>query len=250
MPAPLHHPALADYDGPDAVVLRCVVAYNRHGGYCVPRRAMHRPCAQAILRGEEFEPETVEVIRRHAAAGDVVHAGTFFGDMLPAAARACTTGGRVWAFEPNRESHRCASVTIAINGLDNVTLTNAALGATTGEALLRVADASGTPLGGKSELVASLDAGPAEHGYPVPVVRIDDVVPGDRRVTLIHLDVERSEQQALAGALRTIGRCLPTLILETMPGDAWLAEHLTPLGYRTAGRVGPNTLLRAGDASA
>lgn len=249
MPTLLQCPARADYDGADAAVLRCVVAYNRHGGYCVPRRAMHRPCAQAILRGEEFEPETVEVLRRHASAGDVVHAGTFFGDMLPATARACTTGGRVWAFEPNRESHRCASVTMAINGLDNVTLTNAALGATTGEALLRVADASGTPLGGRSELVAALDARSAEHGYPVPVVRIDDVVPDDRRVTLIHLDVERSEPQALAGALRTIRRCLPALVLETVPDPAWLAEHLAPLGYRTAGRIGPNTLLRADDAS-
>lgn len=46
---------------------------------------MHRPCAQAILRGGEFEPETIEAIRRHAAMGDVVYAETCFGDMLPAA---------------------------------------------------------------------------------------------------------------------------------------------------------------------
>jgi hypothetical protein len=30
-------PDQADYLGPDEQVLRCVIAYNRHGGYCVPR---------------------------------------------------------------------------------------------------------------------------------------------------------------------------------------------------------------------
>jgi len=145
VPAPLDHPLLSDYPGPDRRVLCCVVAYNRHGGYCVPRGAMHRPCAQAILRGEEFEPETVKVIQHHAAAGDVIHAGTFFGDMLPAAARATAARGLVWAFEPNRESHRCAAITVALNGLVNVRLEHAALGAAASEALLRVRGGPGRP---------------------------------------------------------------------------------------------------------
>lgn len=241
-----NRPRRPDYDGVDPAVLRCVVAYNRHGGYCIPRGAMHRPCAQAILRGEEFEPETVEAIRRHAAVGDVVHAGTFFGDMLPAAARACAPGGRVWAFEPNDESHRCATLTVAINGLGNVHLEHAACGSAAGEVLLRVTDRSGKPLGGKSEVVRAVDATSGERGYVVPVVRIDDIVPDDRHVSLVHLDVERSEREALTGALTTIRRCLPTLILETVPDDAWCAEHLAPLGYRAACRVGPNTVFRAG----
>lgn len=229
-------------------MLRCVVAYNRHGGYCIPRGAMHRPCAQAILRGEEYEPETVAAIRRHAAIGDVVHAGTFFGDMLPAAARACAPGGWVWAFEPNQENHRCAALTVTINGLRNVHLEHAACGRAAGEALLRVTDRSGASLGGKSEVVDSLDPTSGERGYAVPVVRIDDVVPDDRHVALVHLDVERSEREALTGALDTIRRCLPTLVLETVPDGDWCAEHLAPLGYRAAGRVGPNVVFQANTA--
>ena len=246
MPAVLTSPVLPDYDGPEGGVLRCVVAYNRHGGYCVPRAAMHRPCAQAILRGDAFEPETIDLLRRLAAGGDVVHAGTFFGDMLPAVARACGPERIVWACEPNGESHRCAGVTVALNGLGNVRLHHAALGASPGTGLLRVADATGRALGGRSSLVGTIDAAAGERGETVLVARVDDLVPADRQVAIVHLDVERHEQEALAGALATIRRCRPAILVETVPETTWIDEHLAPLGYAIAGRVGPNTLLVAG----
>ena len=211
---------------------------------------MHRPCAQAVLRGEEFEPQTVAEICRCASGGDIVHAGAFFGDMLPAASRASAPGGLVWAFEPNRESYRCAEITVAINDLANVRLAPVAVGASADVAMLRVADGTGRPLGGKSGIVEALDRSSAEQGYPVPVARIDDTVPHDRLVALIHLDVERHEQGALEGAMATIRRCRPALILETVPDAGWCAAHLLPLGYRIAGRVGPNTLLDNGRRSA
>jgi len=246
MPAGLAQPLFTDYDGPDGRVLRCVVAYNPHGAYCIPRAAMHRPCAQTVLAGGTHEPETVELLCRHAARGDVIHAGTFFGDMLPAVGRACGPGLLLWAWEPNPESWRCAAVTVALNGLSDVRLSHAALGATAGPGLLRVADRDGIALGGKSELVAAIDAATGERGAAVAVERVDDVVPADRAVALVHLDVERGEQEALAGALATIRRCRPALVLETLPDAAWIATHLSPLGYVPAGRVGPNTLLVAG----
>ena len=80
----------------------------------------------------------------------------------------------------------------------------------------------------------------------VPMLRIDDLVPADRPVAIIQLDVERQERQALSGALATIRRCLPAIVVETLPDDAWIATNLAPLGYRRAGMVGPNTLLVAG----
>ena len=79
----------------------------------------------------------------------------------------------------------------------------------------------------------------------VPVFRIDDLVPGDRHVSMIHLDVERHEREALTGALGTIARCRPAILVETVPEGAWLDAHLAPLGYAVGERVGPNTLLTA-----
>ena len=98
MTAPLTIPKHPDYEGPDAHVLRGVIAYNRHGGYCVPRSSIHRPCAQTILAGEVFEPPTVAAFEHHGRRGDIVHAGTYFGDMLPAAARA--RGGACGRVQP------------------------------------------------------------------------------------------------------------------------------------------------------
>jgi FkbM family methyltransferase len=245
MNTPRTSPDQADYDGPDAQVLRCVIAYNRHGGYGVPRSSMHRPCAQTILAGGVFEPPTVAALEHHGRQGDIVHAGTFFGDMLPAAARACGPSGIVWACEPNQENFRCASLTIAINGLTNVRLHHGALGEKSGLASLMVRSLGGKALGGGSRVVEP-GAAPADATYEVPVLRIDDLVPADRPVALIQLDVERQERQALTGALATIRRCRPALIVETVPDDAWIAANLVPLGYGPAGMVGPNALFVAG----
>lgn len=245
MHAPRTIPEYPDYDGPDAHVLRGVIAYNRHGGYCVPRASLHRPCAQTILAGGVFEAPTVEALERYGLHGDIVHAGTYFGDMLPAAARACGPSRLVWACEPNHENFRCAAMTVALNGLTNVRLHHGALGDRAGLTTLMVSSPTGDSLGGRSHVVEPGTA-PPDTTYQVPVLRIDDIVPTDRPVALIQLDVERQERQALTGAMATIRRHRPALIVETPPDDAWIAAHLAPLGYRRAGKVGPNSLFVAG----
>jgi len=249
MNPPRTSPEHPDYDGADPGVLRCVIAYNGHGGYCVPRNSIHRPCAQTILGGGVFEPPTVAALELHGRLGDIVHAGTYFGDMLPAAARACGETGLVWACEPNRENFRCAAITVAINRLSNVRLHHGALGDRSGKATVMVRSPAGESLGGRSRVVEP-DTAPAATTEQVPMLRIDDLVPADRFVALIQLDVERHERQALDGAMTTIRRCLPAIIVETLPDDVWLAANLGPLGYRQEGKVGPNTLLVARPAEA
>src|SRR5262249_33438548 len=95
-----------------AGVLDCEVAYNAHGAFCGPGASRHRPAARAILAGRIWEPETLAFLAANGAGGDVVHAGAYFGDFLPALARACGPAGKVWAFEPNDENFRCAQVTV------------------------------------------------------------------------------------------------------------------------------------------
>ncbi len=225
--------------GPD-----CVVAKNQHGSYCVPRSSLHRPAAQAILNAGVWESETLELLRRAGRDGDIVHAGTFFGDFIPALARSRERDACVWAFEPNRESYECARFTVMLNGLENVALTHAGLGAESATALLATRNAKGLPLGGGSHLVADPSRAPAVGSEQVDLVAVDDVVSGDRRVAIIQLDVEGHEQEALTGAMRTITRWRPLIVLETVPPKSWIAEHLAPLGYRVAGDVDANTVLR------
>jgi FkbM family methyltransferase len=224
----------------DSYVLQCCVAYNRHGGYCVPLSCIQRPAVQAILAGNVWEPETIDLLASHAAGDDLVHAGTFFGDFLPAVARSRGPGAKVWAFEPNPENYRCALITAQINGLRNVELLNAGLGERRGSLPMVTTDNRGHSLGGASQIVS--DAG--QGTITVDVVTVDDSIPPDRQVSLIQLDVEYFEKQALAGALRTIRRCRPILVLENLPEELWLSEHLFPLGYRLGGQVHDNTVLR------
>lgn len=220
-----------------------ILARNEYGAYCVPRASRHRPAARAILEARVWEPDTLELLRSADPDGDVVHAGTFFGDFLPALARSRGKGAIVWAFEPNGESYRCARITAMLNGLGNVVLTHAALDTEGGSALLATTNRAGVPSGGGSHIVedpSQIDEGGSHE--EVDLLAVDDIVGSDRRVAVIQLDVEGHERQALEGAMRTIDRCRPLIVLESLPED-FVAERLAPLGYRASGSPDANVVL-------
>jgi FkbM family methyltransferase len=224
--------------------LRCVVAYNTYGAYCVPESSRHRPAAMAILAGQIYEPNTIGFMRQFCGDGDIVHAGTYFGDFLPALASACK--GTIWAFEPNLENFRCAEVTVLLNGLANISMVRAGLGEMRGTMPLTVTDQNGVPRGGSSTFVSEALVS-AELTELVPIVRIDDAVPADRHVSVLQLDVEGYEQQALIGALGTIERCRPAIAVEILQNSPlrttdWVARNIFARGYRLAGTVHGNAI--------
>lgn len=81
---------------------------------------------------------------------------------------------------------------------------------------------------------------------PVALVAIDEIVPPDARVSVMRLDIEGSEESALAGGMATIRRCRPILIRESLPrqGSA-VGQDLGTLGYRAERRLARNTVLIA-----
>ena len=222
--------------------MRCTLTYNEYGSYCVPEHAAHRPACQAILVHRVWEPDTIRFMRDHCADGDVVHAGTFFGDFLPALSSALSPAAMVLAFEPVAENHQCAKLTVDLNDLSNVSLTHAGLGASPASVKMKTRDAYGRSLGGGSTIV-STDS--VDGDEVVPIVRIDDSVRVDRRVSIIQLDVEGHERAALEGALQTIGQWRPILILEVLPGSTldtsqWFEENILRLGYKARGKLHEN----------
>jgi FkbM family methyltransferase len=212
-----------------------------------------------ILAGLVHEPETIRCIVEHCRSGDVVHGGAYFGDFLPALSRALAPNAKLWAFEPDAEHHRCACITIKINACQNIELTNAALGARESSGRMAGADQSGLSFGGAKCLVpesTSVDdfrvegrAVASNSIATVRVVSVDDIVPSDRHVSVLHLDVERNEQQALLGAIRTIERCRPVVILETVPDASWMAANILKLGYREIGRAHVNRIFACSDVA-
>jgi FkbM family methyltransferase len=228
-------------DAPDAVVAR-----NEHGLYCVPWSSQHRPVAQAILQSQVWEPDTLDLMRETDREGDIVHAGTYYGDFIPALARSRASGALVWGFEPGWENYRCSEITTKLNGLENVVLRHAGLAATSGTALLATGGPKGLALGGASVVIKDPMRVRYFENEEVAMVALDDVLVSDRRVAVIHLDVEGYEKEALLGAMRTIERFRPMIILESVPRASWVEEHLAPFGYRVQGRVDYNTVLRSG----
>jgi len=227
-------------------ILQCIVSYNRYGGYCVPNSSKHRFAARKILANDVYEPKTIELIRSNCGDGDIIHAGTYFGDFLPALAGGVSPDAKVWAFEPNLENYRCARITLEINGIENVILANAGLGSKPENLLVKTSDENGRSLGGSSRIIKK-GSKEVPGTETVQIVTIDNAVPSDRNVSLIQLDVEGYEKEALIGGLDTIRRCLPIIILEDTPNSAllnsdWFAENIIFLGYRKVCDVHRNSV--------
>ena len=212
------------------------VAENRFGKYMVPPGVEQRPAARAVLDGRVYELRTIEFMRANAADGDIIHAGTFFGDFLPALSTAMAPGARIWAFEPNPGSCAAARATIALNQLENVTLTNAALSDRSDSLHFRTHSTEGVPQGGISKVVGKPGPGVIE----VAAAMLDYAVPLDRKVTILQLDVEGQEIEAMLGAFHMIHRWTPILILEDFTRDGWIERNFRNLGYVRVGRLHGN----------
>ena len=220
-----------------------MVAYNIYGGYFIPLSSQHRPAAQKVLKGEVYEPDTIKFITANCGSGDIIHAGTYFGDFLPALSSAIPKEYKIWAFEPNPENYKCAQITLLMNDIRNVTLINAALGDSPSGAKMIIESTEGIALGGGSRLLREDEKGKTIN---VEVVKIDDVIPADRNISILHLDVEGFEKEALQGALKTINRCLPMIIMEdnnNVLNSDWFRKNLLQLGYEVKGNIHNNLLL-------
>lgn len=224
----------------------CTLCENVFGRYCVPRSSQHRPAAQAVLNGGVWELETVNFMREHVRDRDIIHAGMYFGDFLPGLASAMASGRTIYGFEPNPENFNCAQWTAVLNTLTNVRLHNAALGAEQRQAYLKITGKDGKAFGGLSHIVDDWSASRRNNDgvTPISLVTIDEALPATADVGIIQLDVEGYEASALIGGLKTIRRCRPIIIVETVP-DAFVQQYLAPLGYSQTETVRRNSVFTA-----
>jgi FkbM family methyltransferase len=227
-----------------------LLARNKYGTYCIPPGTLHRPCAATILKGGVWESSTIDLVCRNVGDGDLVTAGTFFGDFLPPYSR--STNGLIWAFEPVPENYSCALWTQHLSGLSNVILQNVALSDKFQQLEMGIATLDGIKYGGGSYVhhgIAKINQGrnglaSSEFRLSVPAFPLDLLIPLDRDVRVLQLDVEGHERAVLDGARNLITRCRPLLVLETLP-ENWLAEHGKELGYELVGRVDENWVLKS-----
>lgn len=189
----------------------------------VPADAAHRPASQCLLSGRYYEPETHEWVRERLGRrpGNMIHAGTFFGDMVPSFSKAVGNSFKLYAFEPVLRNYVLAKMTVEANNLRNVFLQNCALSSRFELLKIRTHDASGTSYGGGS-LISN------DGNELITCIPIDSL--GLSEVSLIHLDVEEHELPCLVGAQETINRWKPMVMVEDFNKTA--TPFLTAIGYK------------------
>ncbi|MBK7095785.1 MAG: FkbM family methyltransferase [Saprospiraceae bacterium] len=216
-----------------------IIASNEYGLYCVPLSTLNRPTSKEILKGNIYEKETIAFVINNYVDGDIITAGTFFGDFLPAFSKVVGINGKIWAFEPNPDNYKCSQITVLLNDLKNIELFNNALGEKKEQSFLKIKENDGTFLGGAS----SVSIENIKFNVPIGIVTVDDSISSDRNISLIQLDVEGHELFVLKGSLKTIQRCTPTLIIEdnnnTRESD-WFKENILKLGYKFVDSVHDN----------
>lgn len=133
-------------------------------------------------------------------------------------------GARILAIEPNEAALNVLRANVTLNGLqDRVDIKPIALGAEAGMGNVIEEDSSWL---GLARVMVTADG-------QVPVARLDDIV-GGQHVDLIKIDVEGMEVDVLRGAIGTIERCRPKLLVEAATAQALtdVEAVLRPLGYR------------------
>ena len=175
-----------------------MIVKNEYGTYSVPNEIHYTYTAQTIINGNVHEPTTIEYLK--SIGGNIIHAGTGFGDFLPA-----LKNFNVFTFEPNQLMYHAALETIKLNNLTNVTIYPYAIGDYDGENKLKHIDQLGQEMGPRSEI---------GDGIVVKQVKLDTIIPKSTKIDVIHLDLEGYEFEALKGAKEIIERDKPIIVLE------------------------------------
>lgn len=193
--------------------------------YFVPKYALHRPAVKNLLNGTLYEPDTHDFVAEFCKSfkGSIVHAGTFFGDMIPDFSK--SVSGSVYAFEPVFENYILAKLCVDTNDLSNVILMNTALSDSLGNLYISTSEGDGKHAGGGSTIS---DKGEICAAISIDILNIEDLV-------LIQLDVEGHELTALKGAQETIQKSRPVIAIEDNNDNC--AEFLFNLKYECVGNI-------------
>lgn len=203
--------------------------YRVHGiTFFIPEQHLERPSAVAVRSNQLWEPQTIGVIIGAALRfpnSMVITAGGSYGDTFIPVAKA---GIEVLAAEPDPVLHLSGKLNAKNNGVDSMIVFE--------QCALSSIPAEDVPfdnsISGEGHLVLSPSGGGTIEVEVETIDRLMDISwhNPEQRVSVIHLDVEGHEGEALIGATHTIKRWLPLLITETdLAGDA--LSMISDLGY-------------------
>lgn len=201
------------------------VTATRHGLVCYHR--LDQYVGQSLDRYGEFSAiETGFLCALIGPGSTVIDGGANLGALTLPLAKRVGQYGQVYAIEPQRLTFQALCGTLALNSIPNVVALNVALGRTASSLTIPELDLT------QPQNVGGLNIQGHEHGRPVPVLPIDAL--GLTSCSLIKLDLEGMERDAIAGAQTLIRKTQPILYVEADRAEQrdGLIADLKALGYR------------------
>ena len=234
--------------------LAFVLAATNHGSMIVNRNDYKMVDARSgfgvgfqLLNKSSFDEAEVGLAlalldsrRRHFGDGvETIDGGANIGVHTIEWARHMHNWGRVTAFEAQEHVYYALAGNIAINNAFNARAHWAALGDKVGEIAIPKANPLVPGSFGSLELrkrdgtedIGQKVSYAAEDAMRVRLVTIDSL--DMQRCDFFKLDVEGMEAEVLKGAIETLKRCKPVLLVEVIKSDRQALEALmTGLGYQ------------------
>lgn len=198
-----------------------------------------------LLEQEDWFEKEIAFVRRWLKPGmRAIDIGANFGVYALTMARLVGPGGKVWAFEPARETAAALSRSVAHNGFSNLQLVQAALAEREGVAELFHHDQSelhslihsggDATLGTETVRVSTLDRQRAELGWDA--------------IDFLKIDAEGCGAKIVAGGRAFFAELSPLVMFEAMDSNPDSDQTEVPAAFRALGYdiyrlVGPDTLL-------
>jgi len=159
-----------------------------------------------------YERRFVSFLRAQSRRGDVyADIGSHVGlHAIAMAQRLRALGeGHVFAFEPAPDTAKALRWQLALSGVTNITLTEAALGSAQGSFELR-----SDPHWGEADLGVRSRYGQGHVVARVPVERFDDWADARQleRLDMVKIDVEGAELDVLRGMTKSLARLRPRIV--------------------------------------
>lgn len=162
---------------------------------------------QVIVAGDKWERHSFDLLAEHIVPGSVVvEVGAHIGTHTVRIGQLAGPWGRVYAFEPQRKIYRELHHNLALNGLTNVVAMRMAIGS----GATRVIEMNPTTPGNEG------GTGVGAGGDAAELRSLDSF--HFERVSLLKIDVETYENEVLDGAVDTIRRNRPVILIEIMGG--------------------------------
>ncbi|HEY8504583.1 MAG TPA: FkbM family methyltransferase [Gemmataceae bacterium] len=174
---------------------------------------------RSIAEHHTYEAHVAIAIQGLLAPGDVfVDVGANLGFHTIVAARAVGPAGHVYAVEASPANCTLLRASLRHNGLDNVTLLPCAAGAAPGWARFctRPGAGNGVLINRRPPRWLELLAGYGEY-HKVRTLPLDDLIPRNRPVRAVKIDIEGAEPLALKGMRRLLDAHRPVLLFEFHP---------------------------------